>query len=191
MVQDSPAHLDELTKLIATPVATMLGAAPAYHRSDVMERLKNTELDVLYLFCHADGGEGTGVKPRLRFGPIGGPEDTPITADDIPPDQWTHGPLIILNGCRTGAFRPDALSPLILVLGDKLAAGMLATEIDVDSCLAREVGRLVLAEFLRGERIAAALLTTRKALLAKHNPLGLAYTLFADGDLHLENPHSE
>lgn len=178
------AHLSDLHQVLENARSELVG--PAYLRRDVLAQLKDKDVDVLYLFCHADGGTGTSIpNPRLRFAGVGGKPESSLTSEQLPPDAWEHSPLVVLNGCRTGAFRADALSPFVTFLIDKLAAGVLATEIEVDERLAAEIGASVLSAFVRGERIAAALLTSRRELLAKYNPLGLSYTLFADGDLRL------
>jgi len=179
------SHLTALRTILGKAQTELVG--PAYLRRDVIAQLKDEELDVVYLYCHADGGEGTNVvNPRLRFAPDGGKPEASLTSEQLPTEFWEHSPLVVLNGCRTGAFRADALSPFVTFLVDKHAAGVLATQIEIDERLAAEVGKSVVSAFVRGERIAEALLTARRELLVKNNPLGLAYTLFADGDLRLE-----
>jgi hypothetical protein len=51
--------------------------------------------------------------------------------------------------------------------------------------LATEVAIAFLRDFLDHKTAGEALLHARRALLAKHNPLGLAYTLYGSADLKL------
>jgi hypothetical protein len=96
---------------------------------------------------------------------------------------------VFLNGCGTLGFSPDALSPFIQKLVEDLgAAGVIGTEITVWEELATEVAQLFLEKFLDPECAGAgdALLDVRRSLLAKKNPLGLVYTLYAPAHLKLK-----
>ena len=50
----------------------------------------------------------------------------------------------------------------------------------------REFGRYFVAHFNNGEKVAPILRDLRLSLLAKWNVLGLCYTPYCHGDLHLE-----
>ena len=64
--------------------------------------------------------------------------------------------------------------------------GVLGTEVPVYEPLADEIARTFFTSFLDGEEAGAALLHARRRLLAKQNPLGLIYTLYAAAHLKLE-----
>jgi hypothetical protein len=115
-----------------------------------------------------------GSKLRFALPPPGDPEAM-LAPEQLPPDEWPHQPLEIFNGCRTGAFSADALSPLVTSLIDKRAAGVLATQIEVDERFAPAVEQGVLTRFLRGERIATVLLAVRRELLSSTTRSGLAH----------------
>ena len=100
--------------------------------------------------------------------------------------KLTHHPLVVLNGCNTAKFRPDALSPFIRhLMRDCEAAGVLGTEMPVFELLAGKVAIDFLGRFLNGEPAGPALLAVRRALMAGGNPLGLAYTLYAVSELKI------
>jgi hypothetical protein len=69
---------------------------------------------------------------------------------------------------------------------DRAAAGVIGTEITVREQLACEMAQRFFLSFLDGIPAGSALLKARRALLAKNNPLGLAYTLYASAGLSLE-----
>ena len=153
----------------------------------VRGQLQRPDLDLIYLYCHARGGAGdpSGMQPCLEFvddarAPV------PVAPADLVDDEhaWAHHPLVVLNGCGTVGFSPDALSPFLPILvDDRGAAGLLGTEISVWEQLAGEFAEHFLAAFLAGRPAGAALLEARRRLLAQRNPLGLAYTLYANADL--------
>jgi hypothetical protein len=111
---------------------------PVYRRQAVIELLKASDLDIIYLYCHAEGGKGTGIRvPVLKFQ---GPEDDRegvIEAKVLHGPAWEHHPLVIVNGCGTGAFQPDALSPFIRkMIEDRGGGAFIGTEITVFEALA-------------------------------------------------------
>lgn len=145
------------------------------------------DLDVLYLYCHA-GFDG--VDEVLRVMGDADATEGLLAAADLAGDPFTTHPLVFVNGCRTAGFSPRALSPFITTLvTDRDASGLVGTEIDVWEQLAVEVGREFLLRFLTvpGMTAGRALRETRLGLLARGNPLGLAYTLYALGDLRLRD----
>ncbi len=147
---------------------------------EVIKAAGQEDLDVLYFFCHARGAPE--VRPPVVEFSAGG---KPVRfSSDRFQAVWKYSPLIILNGCSTAAFTPDALSPFIRKFTrDGEAGGVMGTEIPVHQDLAAEVGCQMLERVLDGEPVGTALLAVRRVLLAQRNPLGLAYTLFAFSDL--------
>jgi hypothetical protein len=93
---------------------------------------------------------------------------------------------VFLNGCGTGGYTPDALSPFIKKLvADLGASGVIGTEITVWEELAIDVAEDFLQRFLARASAGEALLAVRRSLLARNNPLGLIYTLYAPAHLKL------
>ena len=160
--------------------------------TNVRNQLEREDLDLIYLYCHARGGTADPSRqPHLEFSVGGAP--AVVTPADLVHDEstWTHHPLVILNGCGTVGFSPDALSPFIPILvDDRGAAGLLGTEISVWEQLAGEFAEHFLRAFITGKPAGAALVEARRRLLAQRNPLGLAYTLYANSDLRFATPQS-
>jgi hypothetical protein len=158
-------------------------------RDALLAALGRGAADLVYLFCHARGGVADPKidPPALELqDAVGGPP-TLIRAQALADGlQLTHHPLVILNGCNTAMFSPDALSPFIRTLArDCEAAGALGTEIPVFELLAGEVARKFLTRFLDGESAGEALLSVRRDLLSRGNPMGLAYTLYSVAELKI------
>lgn len=175
-----------------------LGAATwdrADQRDRLLKLLKSTDVDVIYFFCHARE-KTTTSDDVLEFwdGRLDGNQNPVLgrisssQLDTKPP--WDHHPLVILNGCQTVGFTSEAVSPFVKTLvRRRKAAGVLGTEVPVWEQLASEVALRFLEEFLTGTTAGESLLTVRRRLLSKLNPLGLLYTLYAFGGLKLRSPY--
>jgi hypothetical protein len=186
-------HVDELEALVA-PLPPCKWISKHVERDKVLEALQQLDLDLIYFYCHAHGAvDAAGMGPPvLEIQTTARPEQGWIKPSDLARGaRWTHHPLVFLNGCGTAGFSADALSPFITTLvRDRWASGVVGTEIAVREALAREFARLFLSHFLAGKSAGEAMLGARLALLAKKNPLGLIYTLFAAADLCLERASS-
>ena len=156
------------------------------HPNRLIEALDDTDLDLVYLYCHARGGVGDPAKtkpPMLEFSDKSGTFQ--YRAADVQV-VWRRRPLVIVNGCSTAAFSPDALSPFVQKFTrDCKAGGMVGTEIPVHETLATRFMTRLLERVIDGEAVGAALLAVRRELLAESNPLGLAYTVFAFSELKI------
>jgi hypothetical protein len=184
-LQLQAAHMQTLQSKLGAAVDIV---GPEYDHNRLLDLLIDGEPDLVYLYCHQDGGVETGVDPPiLRFQAPNCQAEGHIVAGDLSaPTPWSHRPFVILNGCRTAAYRPDALSPFIITLmQDRGASGLLGTEIPVWEQLATHVGTTILEAMVGGQAAGTALLAVRQDLMAKRNPLGLAYTLYAPAELAL------
>jgi hypothetical protein len=163
---------------------------PVYARDLILDRLRREDLDFIYFFCHARGGQmdpGKTDPPYLEFQPPGGVAQWIRPQDFADAVTWSHGPLIFLNACGTLGYSPDALSPFLKALVDgRGAAGVLGTEIPVAEFLAGEAACAFVTRFVKGESAGNALLDVRRQLLGRKNPLGLIYTLYAPASLAVD-----
>jgi hypothetical protein len=179
-------HGKEIAKELADT-----GLPPAAYESDrdqVLALLRQGGKHLYYFFCH---GEAEGRKFHLVLGPDHAPGH--ISAANLShlyydwPDQ--PRPLIILNGCETMALLPQRIHVFVDALRLLGASGVIGTEVEVHTGLARTFGRLMLGHFLSGSSLGEAVLQVRRHLLRQLNPLGLAYTYFAPATLHLHPRH--
>lgn len=157
-------------------------------REDTLRGLKSDSLHLVYFYCH--GGMTANGLPYLSVGDQ--KTDEAITRDNLtmvfskagwePPTQ----PLVFLNGCHTTALTPEGVMNLaggFVVEGN--AAGVIGTEITMFEPLAAPFAEECLRRFLGGAEIGEAVHGARLALLAKGNPLGLAYVPFVVPGLRL------
>jgi hypothetical protein len=158
-----------------------------YDRKKIVDMLNDKELAAIYFYCHAGGSAKEGT--RLIFqGPGETDREVEIKPADLTGDKWPLRPLVFLNGCNTAGYSPRALSRFFQKLvDDRAAAGVIGTEITVREQLACEMAKRFFLRFLDGMTAGPALLNARRALLAKNNPLGLVYTLYASAGLKLKN----
>jgi hypothetical protein len=185
------AHVGSLERLLSNPEVDATLRWKESARQSILRNLETPDLDVLYFYCHAEPRDDRGAfAPNLVFHVQGRAER--ITHSQLAEGpEWTRKPLVFLNGCGTGGFSPEALSPfLVALVRDRGAAGVVSTEVRVWEQLASELAELFLKAFLAGKSAADALLEARWSLLRRHNPLGLVYTLYASADLALAPPRS-
>ena len=160
---------------------------PFYDRDALLTALKDELLDFVYFYCHARGGQADpGVDPPyLEFEVPGSGLPGIVNPEHLEERVWRHRPLVFLNACGSLGYSPDALSPFLKTLVEgREASGVLGTEVPVAEALAGQVACEFIRKFLKeGMPAGQALLEVRQALLAKFNPLGLVYTLFAPAGL--------
>jgi hypothetical protein len=182
-------HSLDLDKFVSRPSAPAVWTSKSSRRDVFLKELKDLDLDLIYLYCHARGGlADPAIKPPyLELQEQTQTAPGKINASALDYDKpWKHHPLVFLNGCGTVAFSPDALSPFIVTLvRDREASGVIGTEIPVWEQLASEVAIEFLNRFLAGQPAGEALLEVRRNLLARYNPLGLIYTLYGLAELAL------
>lgn len=185
-------HRAKLDEIAARPDAGAVWVSKSCVSDEIIELLEEPTLDLVYLYCHARGGTddpAATFPPELEFcGEGQGDEPSAVASADFAYGQkWVHNPLIFLNGCGTGGFSPDALSPFIhKLVTERGAAGVVATEVPVWEQFATEFAEVFLSKFLVGRPAGNAMLETRRVMLSKKNPLGLIYTLYAATQLALD-----
>jgi hypothetical protein len=179
------SHLDELATTLPGRLVKTRISGQSSNRDALMSLFASSDIDLLYLFCHARGGQAdpTIRSPQLEFQEKDKPPGY-IAWEQLDKFDWNHAPLVFLNGCNTAMFSPDALSPFIrTVVSSCGAAGAVGTEIPVFEQLAATFAKSFLKRFLDGDAAGKALLDARLEFLAQNNPLGLAYTLYAFSSL--------
>ncbi|MDX1662455.1 MAG: CHAT domain-containing protein [Candidatus Promineifilaceae bacterium] len=182
-------HVEALQKIGETlDAVTVDWVGFQTNRNEILKSLEEEDLNMIYFYCHAYVHDRW-YNACLDFtDEEGGAQNNLILAPNFAahPEPWPRRPLVFLNGCRTASFSPQAPSPFLKQLIARGAAGMIGTDIDVWTPLATEVALQFLSRFLAGASAGEALLGMRRSLLAKHNPMGLVYTLYAAHNLHLD-----
>lgn len=180
----APLHLSEIEASLPTRSVKAIIRGQSSSRDGLLDLLKSRDIDLLYFFCHARGGQADPkiASPQLELQETG-KEPGRIGWQQLDKFDWDHAPLVFLNGCNTAMFSPDALSPFIRTMMYCGAAGAVGTEIPVFEQLAATFAKALLGRLLNGEAAGQALLDTRLEFLQSKNPLGLAYTLYAFSDL--------
>ncbi|HUP31746.1 MAG TPA: CARDB domain-containing protein [Gaiellaceae bacterium] len=170
------AHTAAVTKLCP-------GLLTASTRADTLRLMRQAGVHLLYFYCHG------GVQDKVPFLKVGGPDERGITGDLLFSERirWTSPrPLVFINGCRTTALEPETAIELVGSLVRRAhASGVIGTEITVFEPLARDFAEAYLARFLDGATVGTAVRGARLALLARGNPLGLAYIPFTLESLRL------
>jgi len=152
----------------------------AFKRQQILDLLKETNPHLIYFYCHG------GVSSTIPYIEVGYKEP-PITPDQLSHISWSvTRPLVFINGCRTGTLEVDQALDFVSTLVIRAeASGVIGTEISIAEPLACTFAEEFFHRFLAGMPLGEAVRSARLRLLEKGNPLGLIYTPFAMGSLHL------
>jgi CHAT domain-containing protein len=160
-------------------------------RDCLVQALASQTLELVYFYCHGKTEQLPGSNATTTYLEIG--DDDRITPEDIiawkvsdwPADHWRNtSPLVFINGCHTADLTPEALVNFVDTFALADASGVIGTEITLHQRVANEAA-LIFYQHFRNNTAAEAIRQMRAEFLAKGNMLGLAYTLYASGDLRL------
>lgn len=156
---------------------------PVYSRDEFQVELEAGPAQVIYFLCHVANHD---TAPELVLGPIGGDgiNSTTLT-DEWAPNLCSGSPLVVLNACNSAAPSPERLLGLVAGFLERGAAGAIGTEITVFVSLAMPFAEHFLQSYVSGVSLGEAIRRARVAMLAKGNPLGLAYIAFGLPELAL------
>jgi hypothetical protein len=183
-IPDAAEHHKEVAALIPT---ASLEVNWQEARDQVLELLAQGGRQIYYFYCH---GRLEDDRFHLEVGQS--ERGASISAADLNPRKirWTKQPqpLVVLNCCESVAMTPEVIHGFLTKLRRLGAAGVVGTEIEVFSPLARAFGRQVLQGLLNGQSAGEAFVAARHYFLRQLNPMGLAFTLHAPASLHLHDP---
>lgn len=158
---------------------------------NLRHRLRDFGADCLYFFGHASHGAPP-VPDTSKISLRGAPLSVTALGQGGGPRFQREPVLVFLNGCGTGDLREwseDTIIGYLAHRGDnRLCCVTTAAEVPTGfaSAFAREFWQRFL---VAGSPLGAALLATRRALLAAYNnPLGLLYEVIGQVDTHLHSP---
>jgi hypothetical protein len=145
----------------------------------------NGDLDVIYFYCHG-GKDARSREPYLEL------SDARVYSNMLEAlgASWPHRPLVFLNDCATGDYRPDSYISLIDDFRKSGASGVVGTECPVPEYFAEAFASEIFSRFFQGELLGRAILEVRRRYMNRKNPVSMAYTLYAAHEIGLNSPVS-
>jgi hypothetical protein len=101
--------------------------------------------------------------------------------------RFASAPLVFLNMCESAQVLPSLSGGFIPFFIQHGARGVIGTECPMTSTFAHPFAKEFFGRFLRGRPVGQILWEMRRECLALGNPLGLAFTLYCDANLRLED----
>ena len=150
---------------------------------EVGKAVKRTDVNLLYFYCH---GGRSGQKVWLGVGD--GEHLFPANLYTWEVRWPVVHPLVFINGCHTVDLTPDDLLQFNRQLAYCRASGVIGTEISIPEQLARHFGKGFLEDLVAEMQVGAIIRRQRLVLLERYNPLGLVYTPYCYGGLHVSRP---
>lgn len=161
-------------------------------RAALLEALRGAAADqLMYLYCHAvtsKPGDAGGINgshfvftndERLTLGELN--LEAPMT------EPLRGNPLIFINACESAELTPafyDGFVPYFMAKG---ARGVVGTECKTPALFATEWALRFFPRFLAGEPLGELFLDLRREFSNDHhNPLGLVYAVYCDGDTQVQ-----
>jgi hypothetical protein len=102
--------------------------------------------------------------------------------------QLSGTPLVVLNTCESIQMTSSLRQSFAHFFLSRRAQTVIGTECTMTTAFADPFGRRLLEHVLEGVPVGAALLRTRREMLERRNPLGLAYSLYGSAELTLVPP---
>lgn len=126
---------------------------------------------------------GSGQSVRIRLRDIG--KDLVRLLRKSPHRDFDL-PLVFINACGAARIRADSAFSFPQLFLDNRNRGFIGTEIEMPDDVAWTFSQAFYERFLQwGRPLGSAMLGARRDLLYRHgNPLGIAYTSYADPELH-------
>lgn len=145
---------------------------------------------IIYLYCH---GKTIDDEFVLQLGEddetseyLGASELVNLTSGSWP--GWSHGPVVILNGCKTLQVRPTSLNELLGVIRNLGASAIVGPEIEMFTTSAAKIGESIVIGALERVPLDELMMRIRRGLLRELSPMGLAYNVYAPSGLAWSPP---
>jgi hypothetical protein len=173
-------------------------AKPGLSPQELLDFLGDPQFnyDFVHFACHARTQSGQASAMELEL--AANKKPLRVTYLDLRTGlrELRSNPLVFLNGCSTGNEPPLQTRNLVSLFLDLGARGVVATECTMPDVFAAPFAAEFYRRFFTRSNggppgLGEALLATRRHFLENYNnPLGLAYTLYADGETRVGWEHS-
>lgn len=182
-------HLDNVQTISTYPEVEL---KTANSRSEVKELLKTkgSQTDLLYFLTH---GRRESDRSNRRYLMVG--KDEKIYGNDldawVPKDEYINS-LLFLNACGSAEYSPEDTDNILDLFFRRGALGAIGTQCTVTFDIAFEFFTGFLSRFLDAQSMGEALFQTRSQLFEDHHDIrGLAYSLFADAEIRIDDSKHE
>lgn len=157
-------------------------------RAELLTALRDLANDqVMYLYCHAvtsHPDDPGGINDSHLV--LTGGEQLSLGDMNLEAPMTEHlvgHPLIFINACESAGLSPSFYDGFVPYFMCKGARGVVGTECETPALFASEWALVFFPRFLAGEPIGELFLKLKRRFLKKyHNPLGLVYAVYCDGD---------
>lgn len=175
-------NFDGASDHIANLLPKEEGSKPrAQTNADLLGYLRSRRDAIVYFYCHGLTVENAFV---LK---IGKNEDVPAqyvrSGDFLEMSSWSHGPIVVLNGCQTMQVDPTRLHNLLGTLRNRGASAIIGPEIAMFTTSASAIGEHIVKGIFDGKPLEQILLDMRRELLREMSPMGLAYNVYGAAGL--------
>jgi hypothetical protein len=191
---------DLASKLNASVTQPPLPMRLNYFKRDLLESIsiRQEPQHLFYFFCHHKKGSGNWTQRGWRnFDDttmvINGEstlDDNTLSIRELEDDEikcFEFPPVVFLNACESAQLEiGDPTSFMLYFINVMKAYAFIGTEAAIPAALADDMGRHFVQEFLKGRPIGEILFHARiRYALECHNPFGLYYTLYGNGNVQL------
>jgi hypothetical protein len=121
---------------------------------------------LIYFFCHGAADQLQLDKSKPGF-----------TAYHVEGPNYPGWPIVFVNACEAGNISPLSFLSFRKEFRKRRAAGLIAPSFPIPTLFAAVFAKAFIARYADHQPIGQVLLELRREVLAKHNPLGLWYSL--------------
>jgi CHAT domain len=156
--------------------------------ASVCRSLLNGTEQILYFGCHCNTLSDDGTLHELILG-HDRLSPSPVTLGAFGRYFYSHGPrsapgpLVFINACGGAAVVPAAVTSFPGFFLEQNFRGCIGTEAIIPDRTAAEFASQFFRAFLDGTPLGESLLTARRKLLYRGNPLGILYTAYAASEM--------
>ncbi|HEY4359086.1 MAG TPA: hypothetical protein VGN16_25290 [Acidobacteriaceae bacterium] len=162
---------------------------PRDFESRMMHIFRTSKEQIFYFGCHCDTTDMDAMNHHVTLMDTAESEERQLSLGTIDLDLYEngprapHGPLVFMNACGGADVMPSGLKsfPEVFLTGN--FAGYIGTETIIPDTTAAAFATTFFKTFLRGETLGESMLTARRRLLDRGDPLGILYTAYASSDL--------